>query len=603
MDWGHKVDVVGFCFLDLASNYEPPQELVDWLKAGPKPIYIGFGILVKIDDPSRIPPTGSERRRRALTNLACARGRGRGRGRDRGRGDDIVLEEAPQILEEDVIDNVLKSFKAHIAAAIWDQKERNPLRCYNHVSKILEWRWWSRTDNRRFRDIVQQSGLSSLVHCTYRFMNMIVISAFVERWQPETNTFHLIVGEMTMTLDNVGTILGILITGRSVSAATWTDQQTHALVVAALGVDDAEATEELSSARGKSIKLEWLRIKFNGCNDSDTEESIVCAARAYLLFLLGYTLFSDKSGTRVPVVYLQLLMDVTDIHTYAWGAAALAYLYRQLGFATRSAVRQMAGYMTLLEAWIYEHFRPFRPHQNMEYTIPLPHVHRWTPHREASSTVSHLQALREELDRLAFDEVTWDPYRDCRQHHPCHEITFCRGYLKCLDVVEPYHSERVLRQFGRIQTIPPVPLDPVRAIRGVTAGRYRIWESWDNHVLSARRRSIPVRRPADCVDGYMQWYTSITHLYIQNPTHRSGFDPRAQDSRSDVQDAERIDDALRIVHPIIEAGHDGSVREPDRLYEAIERMSRVLQGQQIDEVGPSSIPFQTYNRRRRVHDR
>ncbi|XP_028085926.1 sterol 3-beta-glucosyltransferase UGT80A2 isoform X3 [Camellia sinensis] len=44
-DWGHKVDVVGFCFLDLASNYEPPQELVDWLKAGQKPIYIGFGSL------------------------------------------------------------------------------------------------------------------------------------------------------------------------------------------------------------------------------------------------------------------------------------------------------------------------------------------------------------------------------------------------------------------------------------------------------------------------------------------------------------------------------------------------------------------------------
>ncbi|XP_047315190.1 sterol 3-beta-glucosyltransferase UGT80A2-like isoform X2 [Impatiens glandulifera] len=44
-DWGPKVDVVGFCFLDLASNYEPPQALVDWLKAGPKPIYIGFGSL------------------------------------------------------------------------------------------------------------------------------------------------------------------------------------------------------------------------------------------------------------------------------------------------------------------------------------------------------------------------------------------------------------------------------------------------------------------------------------------------------------------------------------------------------------------------------
>ncbi|XP_028106926.1 protein MAIN-LIKE 1-like [Camellia sinensis] len=442
-----------------------------------------------------------------------------------------MLEEAPQILEEDVINNGsgddddddddddqaeevltgpfpggpsdssgLKSFKAHIATTIWEQKERNPLRCYNHASKILEQWWWSRTDNRRFRDIVQQSGLSSLVHCIYHFVSRIVIFAFVERWQPETNTFHLTVGEMTMTLDDVGTILGIHITGRLVSAIILTDQQAHTLVVVALGVDDAEATEELSSARGQLVKLEWLRSKFSGCKDSDTEEFIACAARAYLLFLLGCTLFSDKSETRVPVVYLQLLMDLTDIHTYAWGAVALAYLYRQLEFATRSAVRQMAGYMILLEAWIYEHFRPFKPHQNMECT------------------------------------VTWDPYRDYRQHHLCHEITFYTGCLKCLDVVEPYHLERVLRQFGRVQTIPSVPLDPVCAVKGVI-------------------------------------------------------------------DAECIDHALRIVHPIIEAGHDASVHEPDRLYEAIERMTRVLQGQQIDEARPSSILFRTYNHRRQVDDR
>ncbi|CAO2837577.1 unnamed protein product [Amaranthus hypochondriacus] len=44
-DWGPKIDVVGFCFLDLASNYKPPEELVEWLEKGKKPIYIGFGSL------------------------------------------------------------------------------------------------------------------------------------------------------------------------------------------------------------------------------------------------------------------------------------------------------------------------------------------------------------------------------------------------------------------------------------------------------------------------------------------------------------------------------------------------------------------------------
>lgn len=52
-DWGSKVDVVGFCFLDLASNYQPPQALVDWLNAGPKPVYIGFGSL-PVQDPEKM---------------------------------------------------------------------------------------------------------------------------------------------------------------------------------------------------------------------------------------------------------------------------------------------------------------------------------------------------------------------------------------------------------------------------------------------------------------------------------------------------------------------------------------------------------------------
>ncbi|PRQ25584.1 putative sterol 3-beta-glucosyltransferase [Rosa chinensis] len=52
-DWGPKVDVVGFCFLDLASNYEPPQPLVEWLKAGDKPIYIGFGSL-PVQEPEKM---------------------------------------------------------------------------------------------------------------------------------------------------------------------------------------------------------------------------------------------------------------------------------------------------------------------------------------------------------------------------------------------------------------------------------------------------------------------------------------------------------------------------------------------------------------------
>ncbi|PKI55504.1 hypothetical protein CRG98_024116 [Punica granatum] len=52
-DWGAEIDVVGFCFLDLASSYKPPELLVKWLEEGEKPIYFDFGSL-PIPEPGKM---------------------------------------------------------------------------------------------------------------------------------------------------------------------------------------------------------------------------------------------------------------------------------------------------------------------------------------------------------------------------------------------------------------------------------------------------------------------------------------------------------------------------------------------------------------------
>ncbi|PVH98274.1 glycosyltransferase family 1 protein [Periconia macrospinosa] len=49
-DWGAEIEVSGFVFLDLASSFTPPDDLVKFLDAGPPPVYIGFGSIV-VDDP------------------------------------------------------------------------------------------------------------------------------------------------------------------------------------------------------------------------------------------------------------------------------------------------------------------------------------------------------------------------------------------------------------------------------------------------------------------------------------------------------------------------------------------------------------------------
>ncbi|KAI1843632.1 hypothetical protein JX266_010265 [Neoarthrinium moseri] len=50
-DWGQHIDIAGFYFLNLASNYTPEPELAAFLEAGPPPVYIGFGSIV-VDDPN-----------------------------------------------------------------------------------------------------------------------------------------------------------------------------------------------------------------------------------------------------------------------------------------------------------------------------------------------------------------------------------------------------------------------------------------------------------------------------------------------------------------------------------------------------------------------
>ncbi|KAF2963190.1 hypothetical protein GQX73_g10384 [Xylaria multiplex] len=51
-DWGPHIDVCGFFFRGPVA-YSPPQELDQFIRSGPPPIYIGFGSIV-IDDPQRM---------------------------------------------------------------------------------------------------------------------------------------------------------------------------------------------------------------------------------------------------------------------------------------------------------------------------------------------------------------------------------------------------------------------------------------------------------------------------------------------------------------------------------------------------------------------
>ncbi|KAJ5469731.1 hypothetical protein N7539_009349 [Penicillium diatomitis] len=53
LDWPDHIEVCGFISTPQEPDYQPPQEITDFLNAGGKPIYVGFGSIV-VDNPTRL---------------------------------------------------------------------------------------------------------------------------------------------------------------------------------------------------------------------------------------------------------------------------------------------------------------------------------------------------------------------------------------------------------------------------------------------------------------------------------------------------------------------------------------------------------------------
>ncbi|XP_057719514.1 serine/threonine-protein phosphatase 7 long form homolog [Arachis stenosperma] len=215
-----------------------------------------------------------------------------------------------------------------------------------------------------------------------------LLAALVQRRRPETHTFVLPVGEVTVTLEDVAHIFGLPIDGEPVS--DWTDSSSDFLQSQSIAIFGGKPIVNSSS---KSLYEAGLGSRYQRRRAIGYRGVFKRYVRCQIFCLLGSTLFTNNSTAYAHAKYLSLLRDFERIHTYSWGPACLEHLYKTLCRASRYDTKEMDGALNLLFVWAWERLPCIVPVESIPSSAWL------------SKTIV---IFRQEINYI--DEFVWRPY-------------------------------------------------------------------------------------------------------------------------------------------------------------------------------------------------
>ncbi|MFQ6632570.1 hypothetical protein Gotur_008745 [Gossypium turneri] len=188
-----------------------------------------------------------------------------------------------------------------------------------------------------------------------------------------------------------------------------------------------------------------------------------------------------SNNNKVHIMHLPLIADLSNVRLYSWGSAVLVVLYRELYRTTKPAVIDMGGCLTLL-------------------------------YREV----------------VRCPNIPSDDRTACRRRAIIPSSAYVHSHIWCINapiinfnVVEWYHGDRVLRQFGCVQYISDLPCE-VGVVHGINkrgkpqsnwgVKHRRFVALWNN-----RMTRIPQMVMASDLQPsieYIQWYSSLAKPYL-----------------------------------------------------------------------------------------
>ena len=254
----------------------------------------------------------------------------------------------------------------HVSEHVWNGEEDRKL----HIRRAVPTYQGEEEIPEETIPLLRQCGFYWIIKMDYLKINASLITALIERWRPETHTFHMRCGECTITLQDVSVLLGMRVDGAPLIGQT--------------NLDWAELCEELLGVRpqegelqGSVVRLSWLAHHFSHINNHDGNvEQLQRFTRAWILRFIGGVLFVDKSSSKVSLRYLQFLRDFDQCSTYAWGPAVLAYLYREMCSATDYKIKSIGGMCILIQMWAWKRCTTLAPKRTPPVIQNKPLGHR-----------------------------------------------------------------------------------------------------------------------------------------------------------------------------------------------------------------------------------
>jgi hypothetical protein len=147
--------------------------------------------------------------------------------------------------------------------------------------------------DKRYTPYIQNLGLLLFIHMVTRstpHMNPAAITALLDRRRPETHSFHLRTGEMTVTLEDMAIILALSIEGIPLCIDTSCDDWRGKCPGDTLNKDGVK----LRVAARATFKR--ISDNFNTCPEEADEDVVKMYARVYVWYVITRTLFNDASG-------------------------------------------------------------------------------------------------------------------------------------------------------------------------------------------------------------------------------------------------------------------------------------------------------------------